>query len=69
MGERRGTYRVSVGKPEGQSPLESPRRSWKRNIKMDLQEVGCEDMDWIDVDQDRDRFWVLVNPVMNLRFP
>ena len=69
MEERRAVYRVSVGKPEGKRPLGRPRRRWDYNIKMDLQEVGCEDMDWIDLDQDRDRFWVLVNPVMNLRFP
>jgi len=41
MGERRGVYRVSVGKPEGKRPLGRPRRRWEDNIKMDLQEVGC----------------------------
>jgi hypothetical protein len=41
MGERRGVYRVLVGKPEGNRPLGIPRRRWEDNIKMDLQEVGC----------------------------
>jgi hypothetical protein len=40
MGERRGAYRVLVGKPEGKRPLERPRRRWEDNIKMDLREVG-----------------------------
>ena len=40
MGEKRGIYRVVVGKPEGKGPIERPRRRWKDNIKMDLQEVG-----------------------------
>jgi hypothetical protein len=47
MGERRGVYRVLVGKPEGKRPLGSPRRGWEDSIKMDLQEVGWMDMDWI----------------------
>ena len=45
MGEGRGMYRVLTGKPEGKRPLGRPRRRWKNNIKMDLQEVGCEGMD------------------------
>jgi hypothetical protein len=53
MGENRVSYRVLVGKPEGKIPLGKPRRRWKDNIKRDLQEVGCGDMDWIDVAQDR----------------
>ena len=56
MGERRGVFRVLVGKPEGKRPLGRPRRRWKDNIKMDLQEVGCEGMDWIELAQDRDRW-------------
>jgi len=64
MGERRGVYRVLVGKPEGKRPLGRPRRRWEDNIKMD-QEVGCGGaMDWIDLAQDRDR-WALVTAVMN----
>ena len=69
MGERRGVYRVLVGKPEGKRPLGRPRRRWKDNIKMDLLEVGCEGTDWIELVQDRDRWRELVNAVMNLRFP
>jgi len=51
----RGVYRVLVGKPEGKSPLGRPRRRWEDNIKMELQEVRCGDMNWIDLAQDRDR--------------
>ena len=47
MGERRGVYRVLVGKPEGKRPLGTPRPRWEDNIKMDLKEVGCGVMDWI----------------------
>ena len=67
MGERRGVHRVLLGKPEGKRPLGRPRRRWEDDIKMDLQEVGCGGMDWIDLGQDRDRWWALVNAVMNLR--
>ena len=69
MRERRGVYTVLVGKPEGNRPLGRPRHSWEDNIKMNLQEVGCGDMDWIDLAQDRDRWRALVNAVMNLRVP
>jgi len=55
MGERRGVYRVLVGKPEGKRPLGRPRHRWEDNIKMELQEVGCGGMDWIELAQDRDR--------------
>jgi hypothetical protein len=68
-GEGRGTYGVLVGKPEGTRPLGRPRRRWEDNIKMDLQEVGCGGMDWIELAQDRDRWRVLVNGVMNFRVP
>ena len=53
----------------GKEPLGKPRRRWEGNIKMDLQEVGCGSMDWIYLDQDRDRWWTLVNAIMNLRVP
>jgi len=58
-----------VGKPEGKKPLWRPRRRWEDNIKMNLQEVGCGDRDWIELDQDRDRWRALVNAVMNIRVP
>jgi len=69
MGERRGVYRVLMGKPEGKRPFGRPRRRWEDNIKVDLQEVGCGDMDWIKLAQDRDSWRALVNEVMNLRVP
>jgi len=69
MGERRGVYRVLVGKPEGKGRLGRPRHRWDDNIKMDLQEVGCGGVDWIEMAHDRDRWRALVNAVMNLRVP
>jgi len=69
MEERRGVYRVLVGKSEEKRPIGRPRRRWEDNIKKDIQEVGCEGMDWIDLAQDRDRQRALVNGVMNLRVP
>ena len=69
MGERRGVYRVLVGKPEGKRPLGRPRRRWEDDIKMNLQEVGCGGMDWIELVQDRDGWLDLVNALMNLPVP
>jgi hypothetical protein len=67
MGEKRRVYTVLVGKPEGKSPLGRPRCRWEDNTKMDLQEVGCVGMDWIELAQDRDRWRALVYVVMNLQ--
>ena len=69
MGERRGVYRVLVGRPEGKRPLGRPRRRWKDNIKMDLQEVGRGGMDSIELVKDRNKWRALVSAVMNLRVP
>ena len=68
-GEKRGVYRVLVRKSEGKRPLGRSRRRWEDNIKMDLQEVGFGGMDWIELAQDRDRWWEFLNAVMNLRVP
>ena len=58
-----------MGNPEGKRPLGRPRPRWEENIKMDLQEVGCGGIEWIELTQDRDRWRALVNAVMNLRVP
>ena len=64
--EKRGVCRVLVRKPEGEIPLGRPKRRWKDNIKIYIQEVGCGDRDWIELAQNRDRWRSLVNVVMNL---
>jgi len=69
MGERRGVYRVLVWKPEGKRTLGRSRLRWEDNIKMDLQEVICGGMDWIELAHDRDSWRALVNAVMNLVVP
>ena len=65
----RAAYRNLVRRPEGKRPLGRLRSRWEDNIKMDLQEVGCGGMDWIELAGDRDRWGALVNAVMNLRVP
>jgi hypothetical protein len=60
---------VAVGKPEGKRPVGRTRCRWEDNIKMNLQEAGCGDMDWIELAQDRDRWRAIVNAVINLRVP
>jgi hypothetical protein len=69
MEEGGGVHRVLVGKPEGKRPLGRPRFRWVDNIKMDLQEVGWRDMDWIYLAQDRYRWRDVVNAVINHRLP
>jgi hypothetical protein len=67
IGEKRNTCMLLVGKPEGRRPLGRPRRKWVDNIRMDLVEVGCCDVDWIGLAQDRDRWRAHVNSVLNFR--
>jgi len=69
MEESRRVHRVLVGKSEERGPTGRPRRRWDINIKMDVQEVGCEGINWIDLAQDRDRWPALVNAIMDLRVP
>ena len=69
IGERRGVYRVLVGKSDGKRRLGRPWRRWEDNIRTDLQEVECGGVDWIELAQDRHRWWKLVNVVMNCRVP
>ena len=68
-GEDRGVHRVLVGKPEGKRPLGRPRRRWKDNIKIDLQEVGGVRADWKELAQDRDRCRAFVGTVRDFRVP
>jgi len=69
MRKKRSICMVLVGKTEGKRLLGRPRRRWEDNIKMDLQEVGCGGMDWIELAEDRDTWRSLVNAVMNIRVP
>ena len=67
--ERRGAYRVLVGKPERKRLLGRLGRRWEDNIKIDFQDVRCEGMDWIELAQDRNRWQAFINAVMNLPIP
>jgi hypothetical protein len=69
MGEMRNAYIILVGKPEERRPLGRPRHRWEDNIRMDLQEIGREGVDWIHLAQNRDHWWALVIMVMNLWVP
>ena len=69
MGEGRVVHRVLIGKPEGKRPLGRPRRRWEDNMKVDLRGVGGGGGDWMELAQDRDRWWALVGMVRNLRVP
>jgi hypothetical protein len=66
-GQRRNAYKTWVGKPEGRRPFGRPRRRWVDNIKMDAREIGWDDIDWINLTQDRDQWMALVTTVMKLR--
>jgi len=68
-GNRRGVYRVLVGKLEGKRPLGRTRSRWEDNIKINLLEVGCRSMDWTELAQDRERWPARVIAAMNLRIP
>jgi hypothetical protein len=67
--EKRNGYRLLVGKPEGKRSLGRPRCRWVDNIRMDFEEVGWGDVDWIGLAQDRNRWRAPVNMIMNLRVP
>jgi hypothetical protein len=67
MGEERKVYKVLVGKPEGKRSLGRPRRRWEDGVRMDLEEIGLEGVDWIRLAQNRDWWRAAVNAVMNLR--
>jgi hypothetical protein len=68
-GAKGNAYRILVGKPEGKIPLGRPIRRWVDNIKKDFIEIVWGGMNWIDLAQDREQWWVLVNTVMNLQVP
>jgi len=71
MGEGRGVYRISVGKPDGKRPLSlrRPRFKWEDNIKIDLREIGIDGEDWFQLAQDRVQWWAFVNMMVNLWVP
>jgi len=69
MGERRGVYRIFWGKPEGKRLLRRPRHRLEDNSKMHLQKIGWKGMDGFGLTQDRDRWWALLNALMNLHVP
>jgi hypothetical protein len=66
MGEERKVYKVLVGKPEGKRPLGRPRRRWEDGIRMDLREIGWDDVEWVQLAHDRGQWRAVVNAVMNL---
>jgi hypothetical protein len=69
MEAKRNAYRILVGKPEGKRPLGRPRRRWVENITLDLRGTGWDDMDWINLAQDKDQWRALVSTIMNLQVP
>jgi hypothetical protein len=69
MREKRNAYRLVLGKPEGKMLLGRPSCRWLDNVRLDLAEVGWDDVDWIGLAQDRNRWRAVVNSVLNLRVP
>jgi hypothetical protein len=69
MGKKMNAYRLLLREPERKRPIGRPRRRWKDNIKMDIREIGWDDIDWIDLAQDWDQWRALVSTVMNHRVP
>jgi hypothetical protein len=69
MGEKRNAYRALVGKPEGKRPVGRHRSRWEDSIKIDLTEIGCGDMDWINLAQDSGQWRTLTNTVMYFLVP
>jgi hypothetical protein len=68
-GEVSNAYKILVGEPEGKRSLERSRHRWEDNIRVDLKKIGWEGVDWIHLAQDGDRWWAVVNMVMNFRIP
>jgi hypothetical protein len=69
MEEKRNVYRILVGNTEGKKPVQRNRRRWEHSNKIDLREILCDVMDWINLVQSRDQCWAIVNTVMNLQIP
>jgi hypothetical protein len=69
MGQMENTCNILVGKLDRTRPFGRPRRRWKFSIRLDLQEIGWEVVDWLHEPQDMDQWQVVINTVMNLRFP
>jgi hypothetical protein len=69
VAQRRGTHRLLVEKPEGKRPQGRPRRRWVDNIRMDLGELEWDDVDWIGLAKDRNRWRALVNLILKLQVP
>jgi hypothetical protein len=69
MGDRKGVYRVLIGRPEGKRSLGRPRRRWEDHIKMDLRETGIDRVNWIQLTQDRVQWRACVKVVTNFRVP
>ena len=67
--EGKSVFKILTGKPTGKRSLGRPRSRWEDNIRMDLKEIGINTRKWVDSDQDRDYWRVLVNAVLNLWVP